>query len=206
MTRVTEPGLPTRVTPSVGGGRFGPLVQGSWQAPAAALGGFLLVVVVALALGVGRGAPASAPPVPESAGAVATSPDVASEVRTYAAGVDQVARVAGTILELEMKPALGEVAEQAPVDIDAQGWADQLAALRDGLADKDPPAGLGDAHAGLLAALDGYVEAAETLGRAAATPDRAERELLLERINELGPAADDQWDTAWAAVQAAAGG
>lgn len=212
MNRSAEPVTPVRASPSVRGPRVGAPSGGRSHAPAAALGGFLLVVLVMLALG-----PLTRPgeqPAADQVGApglanaegASETPDVGppqdDEVRVYAAGIEQVARVAGHIIEFEMKPALGTIIDGDPVAPGSpRAWAMELAALHDGLADQQPPAGLDAAHRGFLEALAGYERIATMIGEAAAAADPDDRDALLAEIRDLGPMVDAQWDDAYAAVR-----
>lgn len=121
------------------------------------------------------------------------------EAREYAAGIEQVARAAGAIIEFEMKPAIGDlragVFEPDPTAVAAGQWADSLAGLRDGLADVDPPRGIGGAHDGFVAAFDGYREVADLIAEAA-DADADDRERLLDDAVALGDDTDQVWNAA----------
>jgi hypothetical protein len=149
----------------------------------AALGGFALVVVTVLAVGAARSA---SDPDPEG-------------TRAYAEAIEQVALEAGSVIELEMKPGISDVREEVH-DPDvlagfAEHWVADLIRLRDDLRARKPPTELGEAHAGYLAALDGYREVAEIL--AAAPHERGSaRDALLERAMDLGEQTDQVWNSA----------
>lgn len=125
-------------------------------------------------------------------------------LREYAAGIDQVARAAGAIIEFEMKPAIGEIAEgegahHAGV---AESWAADLEDLRAGLAEQTPPPGAEPAHEGFLDALDGYVETAGHLAQAAAAEDASVRDRALDETVTRGDRSDRLWNEAREQVEA----
>lgn len=114
----------------------------------------------------------------------------------YAAGIDQVAGAAGAILEFEMKPAMSEIAEGETDAVFAEGWAENLTDLRDGLAEQEVPAGLEEAHEGFLEALEGYARTAASLGKAAEAEETSEREQALDEAVARGNASDRTWNEA----------
>lgn len=114
----------------------------------------------------------------------------------YAAGIDQVARAAGAIVELEMKPAIADIEEGEGHAAFAESWAESLADLRAGLAEQEAPSGAEDAHAGFLTALDSYAETAGHLATAAEAEDVADREQALDEAVARGSLSDRQWNEA----------
>lgn len=114
----------------------------------------------------------------------------------YAAGIDQVARTAGSVIELEMKPAIADIEAGEGRAGFAERWADDLADLRAGLAEQEPPPGAEDAHDGFLAALDSYAETAGHLAEAADADDTAARDRALDEAVARGERSDQRWNAA----------
>lgn len=123
----------------------------------------------------------------------------ADAAAAYAATVQDVALAAGAILEMELKPGITDLREQAFPDDVLRGfsdrWADDLGTLHDRLVDVPVPAGGDEAHALLLDALDRYRDVALILSGASEFSGH-EREAALQRAIQLGRAADQAWNRA----------
>lgn len=117
----------------------------------------------------------------------------------YAAVVEEVAVSAGTILEIELKPGISDLRDQAYAADTLRGfsdrWASDLADLRERLDASDVPVGFERAHQGYLEALDGYRQVALILSRAA-DAEGAEQEQIIGEAIDLGRRTDETWDRA----------
>lgn len=179
-----------------------PGAQRRWLPFAVALGGAAPFLLIALLLAsgsdprqvAGPGGDAPAAPTTSEAAADAPSTQAAAD---YAAGIHELALAAGQIIELEMKPGITDIREQAYDDDVLQGFSDRWAAdfadLRDGLATVQVPAGLEESHRLYVSALDGYRETALLFSRAVQVPVD-QREAALQEAISRGEATDEVWD------------
>lgn len=138
---------------------------------------------------------------------VAIGPAATADFESYLAEVEPIAKDAGRVVQLGLKKGITDIGESKYDDRVltgmADGWAGEFETLRADLAAVTPPQSMEDAHADLVAAFDGYLAVAATLGEAARAPS-VERPALADRAAQRGEAADDTWDRGAAALQARA--
>jgi hypothetical protein len=140
---------------------------------------------------------------PDAGGAVRA--DVARAVAAYEAALEPLVEDAGFVVAEGLRPGVADVADgRYPDEVlvrMATGWVDELVAARAALAALPRHPALADVAASLDGALAGYVEVATVLRRAAGASG-AHRQALLDRVADLGPAADERYDAARAAIDA----
>jgi hypothetical protein len=121
------------------------------------------------------------------------------ELEAYGRTVHEVALAAGTIIEMEMKPGMRDIREEAfpPQTLAsfAERWAGDLERIRSDLATVPVPRGLGEAQRGFVDSLAGYVEVADLLREASLAPPE-DREAALEAAADRGAATDQVWNDA----------
>lgn len=126
------------------------------------------------------------------------------EAVDYLTAVEPLARDAGRVIQLGMKPGVEELRQErrsaGALARAAASWERETLDVRDRWRDVDPPPELVAAHETFLRALEGYAATAATLGAAAQAP-RSERSQLLDEAVAGGERSDDVWDEAAAQVQ-----
>lgn len=125
-------------------------------------------------------------------------------LEVYEEEVERIAKGAGRVVQLGLKAGIGELDRGEEPGADefaerAEGWERELRGYRSELAALDPPSFLADTELRRLDAMDGYIEVARILARAAGVTGD-ERSALLDEAVETGETADDVWEEADSAV------